>query len=578
MSTARLERYFPIFSWIKQYTREHLHSDVFAGIITAILLVPQGIAYAMLAGLPAQMGLYASLLPAIVYALLGTSRTLSVGPVSIAAIMIASILSAPELAELGSTTNNALVLTIETGLILWGLAALRMGGLVNFISHPVLTGFTSGAALLIVLKQIRHLLGLPKPVCSAEFSCWQDYVLQTNQATLILSVASVVVLLFYAKILGLILKNLQLNPAVLLGLKKSAPLCVIVVATIFVSTLQLSDAHNVKIVGDIQSGLPTLHVSFFHNADLWLKLLPGAIFIAMIAYVESVAIAKVTVRSKTEKISPNQELIALGTANIASAFTGGMAVAGGFSRTMVNFSAGARSQMATLIAVVLLSIAVVTVSEQFQMIPKAALAAIILVAIFPLIKISDFFKTWKFDKGDGVAEVMTFLGVLALGIEEGVAVGVVATIGSYLWKTSHPHIAVVGQVGNTEHFRNVKNYQVSTWPSLLLVRIDSDMTFANVNYIVEYIEDAVSTAGDRLEHVVLVCSSISDIDTTAFEGIENLHHALSKQQISLNFTDLKYPVIRRLERTDFLQHLAPGRVFFNVLEAVETLLEKKKSI
>ncbi len=543
---------------------------MFAGIITAILLVPQGIAYAMLAGVPAEMGLYASLLPPVIYAFLGTSRALSVGPVSIAAIMIASILSAPELAHYANPVQNALILSAETGVILWLLAALRMGGLVNFISHPVLTGFTSGAALLIVLNQFRHLLGLPKPVCLTELECIETYISQVNVTTAWLSAGCVVFLLGYGNVAGFFMRFVQLHPALQLGIKKSAPLCVIIITTLCVFMLDLANLHQVKIVGNIQSGLPHITTSFFGDWRQWTALLPGALFVAMIAYVESVAIAKVTVRSREEKVRPNQELIALGAANIAAAFTGGMAVAGGFSRTMVNFSAGARSQMAMLIAVVLLMIAVLTVADSFANIPKAALAAIILVAIFPLIKIKDFARTWTFDKGDGVAEVMTFLGVLVLGIEEGVAVGVVATIGSYLWKTSHPHIAIVGQVCRTEHFRNVKNYEVTTWPELLLVRIDADMTFANVNYIVEFIEEHAVQQG-QLKHVVLVCSSISDIDTTAFEGIESLHHKLEKQHITLNFTDLKYPVIRRLQRTDFLEKLAPGQVFFNVLEAVEQL-------
>ncbi len=565
-----LNKYFPISIWLKNYTKEDLNGDIFAGIITAILLVPQGIAYAMLAGLPPQVGLYASILPPIIYAFLGTSKTLSVGPVSIAAIMIASALSAPEVAAIGSPIENAIILAAEGGLILLLMAMLRMGGLVNFISHPVLTGFTSGAAILIILSQIPHLLGLSKNSCGLSLTCYSGYFQGINNYTLGLSLFSITLLIAFGSPLSALLNRFKVKKTIITGVSKCAPLLVVVITTLLVRLFQLSEDKQVTIVGEIQSGLPEIGFAFINNTAQWKALLPSASFIAIIAYVESVAIAKVTANLRNQKINPNQELIALGAANLATAFSGGMSVAGGFSRTMVNFSAGARTQMAMIIAVVLLSIAVIFFTEQFTYLPKAALAAIILIAILPLVKLREIITTWKYDKSDGTAEIITLLGVLALGIEEGIALGVIITILSYLRRTSRPHIAIVGQIKGTEHFRNIKRHQVETWNNLLLIRIDENISFANVSYIIDFIEDE-AIRNKELKHIVLIFSSVSYIDSTAFEALENLITALKNKNNLLHLAVVKGPVLDKLKQTDFLDHLSPGQVFFQTIEAVEKL-------
>ncbi len=567
---TRISKFFPILVWLKSYTKKDLNGDVFAGIITAILLVPQGIAYAMLAGLPAQIGLYASILPPAIYVLLGSSRTLSVGPVSIAAIMIASALSAPEIAEIGSPVENAMILAAEGGLILLAMALFRMGGLVNFISHPVLTGFTSGAAILIVCSQIPHLLGLSKNQCGFDFACYPDYFQQLNYYTSGLSLLSLGLLLFFGSSLSVFLKRYDVKKSILTGISKCAPLLVVIITTCLVKFYQLSSIHGVSIVGEIQAGLPTLSLSFINNALQWKALLPSATFIAIIAYVESVAIAKVTANLRNQKINPNQELVALGAANIMTAVSGGMSVAGGFSRTMVNYSAGARTQLAMLIAVTILSVAVVFFTDQFTFIPKAALAAVILVAIAPLIKLREIISTWKYDSGDGIAELITLIGVLVLGIEEGIALGILITILSFLRRTSRPHIAVVGRIENTEHFRNINRHQVQTWNNLLLVRIDENMSFANISLIVDFIEDKVENTLE-LEHVVLIFSSVSYIDITALEALENVVKSLKHKSIILNLAEVKGPVMDKLKYVDFIEHLAPGKIFFQTIEAVEKL-------
>ncbi len=567
-----LNKYFPISIWLKNYTKEDLNGDIFAGIITAILLVPQGIAYAMLAGLPAQVGLYASILPPLIYAFLGTSRTLSVGPVSIAAIMIASALSAPEITVLGSSVENAIILAAEGGLILLIMAVLRMGGLVNFISHPVLTGFTSGAAILIIFTQIPHLLGLSKNPCGIDLVCYSSYFQHINTYTAGLAFFSLTLLLSFGSPLASLLNQFKVKKNIITGISKCAPLLTVVLTTVLVRFYQLSEDQHVTIVGEIQSGLPEISFSFLNNMAQWKALLPSASFIAIIAYVESVAIAKVTANLRNQKINPNQELIALGAANLATAFSGGMSVAGGFSRTMVNFSAGARTQMAMIIAVIILSVAVIFFTEQFTYIPKAALAAIILIAILPLVKLREIITTWKYDKSDGIAELITLLGVLILGIEEGIALGVIITILSFLRRTSRPHIAIVGKIKDTQHFRNIKRHQVETWENLSLIRIDENISFANVSYILDFIEDEAIN-NSKLKHVILIFSSVSYIDTTAFEALENLINSLKKQNILLHLAEVKGPVFDKLKQTDFLGHLSPGKVFFKTIDVVETLAD-----
>ncbi|MCK5889771.1 MAG: STAS domain-containing protein, partial [Methylococcales bacterium] len=403
-----------------------------------------------------------------------------------------------------------------------------------------------------------------------DFSCYGDYLQQANQYTLGLSLFSIALLVFFGKPLGALLAGLKVKQNLITGISKCAPLIVVVATTLFVRMMGLAEEQNIAIVGEIQAGLPEISFAFINNLDQWKVLLPSASFIAIIAYVESVAIAKVTANLRNQKINPNQELIALGTANLVTAFSGGMSVAGGFSRTMVNFSAGARTQMAMLIAVILLSVAVILFVDQFAYIPKAALAAIILIAIYPLIKLRGIIKTWQYDQGDGVAELITFVGVLALGIEEGIALGVILTILSYLRRTSRPHIAVVGRIEGTGHFRNVKRHQVETWKNLLLIRIDENISFANVSYIIDFIEDEAFN-NEALKHVTLIFSSVSHIDTTAFEALEKLIVSLKNKDILLHLAEVKGPVQDKLKQTHFLDDLKPGQVFFQTDEAVEAL-------
>jgi SulP family sulfate permease len=570
-NTSSFARFFPIIAWLKTYRRQDFSDDLFAGIITAILLVPQGIAYAILAGIPPQLGLYASILPPIVYALLGTSRTLSVGPVSVASIMIASALSSPAIVALGSPMQSALVLSLESGIILLLMAVLRMGSLVNFISHPVLIGFTSGASLLIIGNQLPQTLGLKSPNCGIDVTCYTRYIQGFNSTTLFISLSALALLLLFSQLLPISLKKMGVKPALITAISKCGPLLTVVLATIAVSVLS-SMGQSISVVGVVPAGFPEFTLTGVTESlgQRGKALLPFAAFITLIAYIESVAIAKMTANLRGEKILPSQELIGLGFANIAASLSGGMPVAGGLSRTMVNFAAGARTQMAMLIAASLLAVAVMFCSPWFTNIPKAALAVIILVAIMPLVKIKSIFHTWAYDKGDGIAELVTLLGVLVLGLEQGIMLGIILTIASNLRKSSQPHIAVVGRVPDTEHYRNIKRHHVQTWHHLLLIRIDENLSFANINYIEEFLVTELKRQPDT-HHIVLIFTSVSDIDTTALEALESLNHALQATGKTLNIAEAKGPVLDKLKKTDFFEQLKPGLAFFRTEDAVKQL-------
>ena len=569
-SFIRLIKSVPLRDSLKSYNLQVFNSDIFAGIITAILLIPQGMAYALLAGLPIEVGIYSSLLPAIIYALFGTSRILSVGPVSIAAIMVASALTSPEIMSLGTPTQNALLLALEGGLILCLMSAFKMGGLVNYISQPVLSGFTSGAAIIIVWSQLPSIFGIHVLTCDSAISCLQHSYESINSYEIMLGLMAIITITMMGKPLIQLLLKTGISESFRIGISKSAPLLCVIIGTILVTMFALDSNHDVAVVGSIPQGLPSINFNFLNvSVEHLTALLPSAFFISLIAYVESVAIAKVIASARNEKIKPNQELIAIGSANIASSISGGMPVAGGFSRTMVNYAAGAQSQVAMLVAVLIISLVVMTISDSLEAIPKAILAAIIILAVLPLIEIKKLTSVWREDAADGISQLITLFGVLILGIEEGIILGVIVTIFSYLRRAGRPHIAVVGRIKNTEHFRNVKRHQVETWKDLLLIRIDENITFANVNYISDFIEKESHQSDPK--NIVLIFSSVSYIDTTAIIYFRQLINSLKGQGISLNLAEVKGPVIDKLDRIDFFKDLLPGKVFFQTKDAVEKL-------
>jgi len=572
---SRLTQLIPILDWGKGYQRDDLPSDLMAGLITAIMLVPQSMAYAMLAGLPPQIGLYSSMAPLVLYGIFGTSRALAVGPVAIVSLMTATALGAalPEGASSGEYIAAAAVLALLNGLVLLALGAMRAGFLVNFLSHPVLSGFTSAAAFVIGLSQVKHLFGVSVPRGSTvdTVTGFVGELSETNLTAFALGLGAILLMVWMRGPLQKILEKRSLSPFLIQLLTKSGPLVVVFFGTVLTMSLGLSETNNVAIVKDIPLGLPDVSTPFFDQA-LWLSLLPSAALIGLVGYMESVSVAKALAARRRQKIDPNQELMGLGMANIGAGFTGGYPVTGGFSRSMVNFAAGAATPLASIITATLVGLSVAFLTPLFYFLPRAILAAIILVAVASLIDFKSIKHSWQYSKSDGSAQVATIIVVLAVGIEAGILAGVVLSLVLFLWRTSRPHMAIVGQVGYTEHYRNVLRHEVRTDPEILLLRVDENLYFANTAYLETQVQEIVAD-NHEVSQIVLICSAVNFIDTSAMETLEQLIDNFHQAGVTLHLAEVKGPIMDRLSRTDFLEHLTPGRVFISTHEAVKQLRE-----
>jgi SulP family sulfate permease len=567
----RLTDFLPFLQWMGSYSREQLIGDLIAGVIVAIMLVPQGMAYALLAGLPPEVGLYASIVPLIIYGLLGTSRSLAVGPVAIVSLLVATGIS--PLAEGGSLEYLQLALTLAflVGVIQLSMGLLCTGFLVNFLSHPVLSGFTSAAAIVIGFSQLKHVLGFKVP--RMEYFYEKVFftvgnLADTNVAALLIGLLSVATLLYFKKSVANLLLTF-LPEALVLPISKTGPLVVVLIGTLAIWAGGLDESMSIKIVGEVPAGLPPLTMPLF-DLSIWQALLPTALTISFVGYMESISVAKSLAAKRREKVDANQELIALGAANLGAMLTGGYAVTGGFSRSMVNFAAGARSGLASIITALLIVFTLLFLTPLFYFLPKAVLAAIILVAVAGLIDIESLRHAWQYNKTDAVTLILTFLAVLAIGIEVGILVGVATSILLFLWQTSTPHVAIIGRIGESEIYRNVLRHDVQTWPSVLNLRVDQSLCFANTKFLEETVLGLVADQ-PRLEHVVLVCLSINQIDTSALETIECLHENLHVSGVELHFAGVKGPVMDKLRKIGFVDEIGEQHFHLSTHHAMKAL-------
>jgi SulP family sulfate permease len=567
-----LQRWLPLLGDLARTRGQALPQDVLAGTITAILLIPQALAYALLAGLPPQVGLYASVLPPIVYAFLGSSRTLAVGPVAVAAVMVSSALVTFAGDDPARYLSGALILSASTGAILLVLAALRLGWLTNFISHPVLSGFTTGAAIFIIGTQFAPLTGIAVPREAGFAATLQHLALGIGTLklpTLVFGVATVAALVLARKPLAAVLQNLGMKKEAAGIVGRTAPLVLVVGTTIISAVLNLHETAGVAVVGEIPRGLPGLDFGFLSDPG-WIVLLPAAGMIALIGYVESISVAKTLAFRRREKIDPDRELLALGVTNVAGAFVGAMPVAGGFARSMVNFEAGAKTQAAAIITAIWVALGALFFTGLLRDLPKAVLAAIIIVAVFQLIDFSSLRRAWTYDRGDGVSQGATILGVLLLGVEEGLMVGAALGAAFFLYKTSRPHIAVVGRVAGTEHYRNVNRRVVETWPEILLLRVDENLYFANTPRVETQLMNLV-VEREGLREVILILSGVGHIDTSSLEMLEAFELALDGKGIRLHFAEVKGPVMDRLADTHLLGRLGSGRIHLSTDGAIKSI-------
>jgi SulP family sulfate permease len=565
---ADLARALPFLRWISRYDKAAATDDLVAAAIVTVMLIPQSLAYALIAGLPPETGLYASIAPLIAYALFGTSTALSVGPVAVISLMTATAISGVMEAGDARYGEAALALAILVGLMLVALGLMRAGFVANFLSHPIVSAFISASGILIAAGQVRHLIGVASEgdtLLHIVFSLGRS-LQQMHAPTAIVGVASLLFLALARKGARPLLERAGAPPRLAAVLSRAAPLFAVLASIAAVRIFHLAD-NGVAVVGNVPAALPPLTLPLF-NAELWRALVPSAALIAIIAYVESVSVARTLAGRRRERIDNDRELIALGAANLAAGVTGGFPVAGGFARSIVNYDAGARTPAAGAFAAIGIAIAALLLTPFIASLPKATLAAAIVVAVLSLVDVDAIRRTFRYSRGEGYAMTATILGVFFYGVEAGVVAGVALSLALLLYRSSRPHYAIVGQVPGTEHFRNVRRHSVITSPRIASIRVDGELYFANARYL----EDAVlaAAAGAGVRHVVLMCSAVNEIDASALETLEALNDRLKTTGVDFHLSEVKGPVMDRLERSHFLERLS-GRIFLSQWEAAHAL-------
>lgn len=553
--SARPKSFSLLPAWLRGYTRADLGGDLTAAGVVAIMLIPQGMAYAMLAGLPPQAGLYGAILPLVLYAALGTSPALAVGPVAVVALMTAA--AAGSVAALGEPGYHlaALWIALLSGAMMLAMGVLRLGFLANFLSHPVISGFITAAGVLIALSQVPQLLGVRasgKTLPEVLPALWAALG-GTNPVTALLS-ALVLGFLFWAR------RGLPR------GLARGVLFVAVAISTLAAWGLDLG-ARGVALLGEIPSGLPALALPAF-DAGLITALVAPAALIALVGYAESISVAQTLAARRRQSISPDRELIALGVANLGAGLTQAMPVTGGLSRSIVNFDAGARSPAAGAITAGLIALALLALTPLLRFLPLATLAAIIVVAVSSLIDPRALPRAWALNRADGAAMAATMLATLLFGVEQGLAAGVGLSLALHLWRSSRPHVAEVGQVPGTSHFRNVRRYEVVTCPEVLTLRVDESLYFPNARWLEDLVQARVA-ANPGLKHLVLMFSAVNDIDASALESLEMIAAKLSAAGVELHLSEVKGPVMDKLMRSHLPKMLAG--IHLTQFDAMETL-------
>ena len=564
-----LKCYFPILTWGSQYTNNKFADDTVAALIVAIMLIPQALAYSLLAGLPAETGLYASIIGLSVYAIFGTSTTLSVAPVAVISLMTAAALAKLSLPNPEEMVMAALVLTFLSGAFLLLLGLLRLGFMANFLSLPVISSFVTASALIIGFSQMQHILGV-----TANGQNFLELIVtlvrevpNTNLVTLALGAGSIIFIVFGRTVIKSVLVRLGLDCRIATTISRAGPLLIALITGFLAYALRL-DQQGVQLLGEVPQGLPVFGLPDM-SVDLLGALASSALLISIIGFVESISVAQTLAARRRERVDLDQELVGLGAANLASSFSGGFPISGGFSRSVVNFEAGAATPAAGFFTAILITIVALFFTPALFWLPRVTLAAIIIVAIYGLIDFSVVRKAWKYSKADFAAIFITLLLTLTIGVEAGIGAGVLASILIHLYKTSQPNVAVIGRVKGTEHFRSVDLHTVETFENQLSIRIDESLYFANTRYLEELIFNLIADK-PQLEHVILMCTAVNKIDMSALETLEKINQALIESGIKLHLSEVKDPIMGKLAITDFFKSLS-GNNYLSQNQAVEDL-------
>jgi len=559
-----MKQFLPFLNWLMGYNKSTFYNDLVAGLTVGVMLIPQGMAYAVIAGLPPIYGLYASTIPLLIYAVFGTSRQLAVGPTALIALLTASGLSKLQLGSSAEYIQMAIVLTLMVGVVKLLMGFFRLGFLTNFLSHPVIGGFTSAAALIIAFSQLKHLLGINIPRSNfihEIFISATSNISQINWLTLLVGLCGIILLISSKKI------NKKIPAALLL----------LVFGISITYFLQLHQ-QGLAIVKDIPAGLPSFAIPNANWSIIQL-MLPTALTIAFISYIESFAVAKaIRNKHKNYKISANQELIALGLSNIGGAFFSSFPVTGGFSRSAVNDQAGAKTGLAAIISAFIITITLLFLTPLFYFLPKALLAAIIIVAVVKLIHIKEARFLWRANKKDFTLMLITFLGTLGLGIENGILLGVILSLGVLIYITSRPHIAVLGKVDGTNSYRNLNRFpNIKPPKETLIIRVDSQLCYTNIIFFEDEIQKLLQE-NPNTKQLVLDFQSVSDVDISAIHGISEIIDECKQLKIQLVFTSLIGPVRDAFSKAGLMQKLGADHFFLTIEESMNYLKNGKIQI
>ncbi|HJV92750.1 MAG TPA: sulfate permease [Azonexus sp.] len=557
-------------AWLTHYPREKLGADITAGLIVTILVIPQSLAYALLAGLPPQLGLYVSILPVIAYAWLGSSMVQAVGPVAVTAIMTYAVLS--PLASPGSPEYIALAaaLSLLSGAMLLACGVLRFGFLSQLLSRPVISGFISGSAVLIIISQLKYLLGVtPHGASSGELMLdVLSRLPQSHLPTLAIGLTALLVLAVVRSALAGWLVKAGLASQRAAFVVRVMPLVVVLVGTLAVIELDLDRTHGVAVVGSVAAGLPVFNF-FLPGLDALRSLIVPAFLMMLIGMVQSITMAQALAIKRRERIDANAELVGLGAANVVAAFSGGMPVGGGLSRSAINVAAGAQTPLASIVSALVMIGVVAGAANWFERLPLAVLSASIIMAAISMIDLQALRQAWTYDRADAMALLGTAGGVLLFGLEAGIALGVVLSMATLLYRVSTPHIAVIGRIPGSEHFRNVARYEVETLPGVLFVRIDERLFFGNLGAVEQRLNQELEGVVDAHD-LVLVMSGVNLLDTTAVEVFGEINQDLAERGIKLHLAEVKGPVQDRLMKS-MLWNALTGEVFLSANAAYEKL-------
>jgi len=561
-----LVSYLPILEWGRMYNRKTFTNDVVVALIVSIMLIPQSLAYAQLAGLPPEIGLYASMAPLILYAVFGTSRSLSVGPVAVTSLMTLAAVAPIAIQGTPEYLAAAMALAFLTGLVLLVLGLLKLGFLSNFISFPVMAGLGTAVGIQIASSQLTPILGIPSEggAFLAQVISLVKNSAQINIYIAIVGVPVVIFLLLVRKYLARLLIKAGMRKGLAGIFAKLGPVFAIFITILVVGGLGL-DKQGVKIVGTVPSGLPSIALPPF-DLSLWSQLVTAAILIAVVGYVASISVAQTLASKKRQHVDPNQELVALGVANIGASLSGGFPVAGGFSRSIVNFEAGAETPAAGAFAALGIALVTLFLTPLLYFLPSATLGATIFVAVLSMVNFKAVKITYAYSPTDGIAMASTIVLTLTLGVIAGLIAGIGISLMMYLYRTSRPHTAIIGQVPGTQHFRNIERHDVVTTSQIVSARIDESLYFPNARFLESRVSEMVAT-NPVVKHFILNCSAVNSIDASGLESLKAINLRLKEGGITFHLSEVKGPIMDGLKKTPFYQELK-DRIHFTHYDAI----------